>query len=108
MPFLYSECDVYAQPSVVEPYGIAILEAMACGKPVIGTKVGGMLDTIKDGETGFLVDPESPEEIAASIMSLNDENKRMEIGIRAREWVVANFEWMVIGRRYQEVIEGLV
>lgn len=108
MPFLYNECDVYVQPSIIEPYGIAVLEAMACGKPVIGTRVGGMLDTIKDGETGFLVEPGNAEEIAASIMSLSNENKRMEMGIRAREWVVANFEWMVIGRRYQEVIEDLI
>lgn len=107
MPFLYRECDVYVQPSIIEPYGIAVLEAMACGKPVIGTRVGGMLDTVKDGETGFLVEPGNAEEIADRIMSLRYENKRMKMGIRAREWVVENFEWTVIGKRYQEVIEDL-
>jgi glycosyltransferase involved in cell wall biosynthesis len=108
MPFLYGECDVYVQPSIIEPYGIAVLEAMACGKPVIGTRVGGMLDTIKDGETGFLVEPESAEEIAERIMSLEDDNKRAEMGMRAREWVVTNFDWTVIGKRYQEAIKELV
>gem|GEM_PF-1141865 len=108
MPFLYRECDVYVQPSIIEPYGIAVLEAMACGKPVIGTKVGGMQDTIKEGETGFLVEPGNAEELADRIMSLRDENKRAEMGIRAREWVVDNFDWMVIGKRYQEIIEDLV
>ena len=53
IPALYAECDVYAQPSIVEPYGIAVLEAMACGKPVVGTRVGGILDTMKDGGLGF-------------------------------------------------------
>lgn len=105
MPFLYSECDVYVQPSIIEPYGIAVLEAMACGKPVIGTKVGGMMDTIKDGETGFLVEPGNAEEIADRIKILGDENKRAEMGEKAREWVVDNFDWMVIGKRYQEVVE---
>lgn len=108
MPSLYRECDVYVQPSIIEPYGIAVLEAMACGKPVIGTKVGGMMDTIKDGETGFLVEPRNAKELADKIMILRDEDKRAEMGIRAREWVVENFDWMVIGKRYQEIIESLV
>lgn len=59
MPFVYGDCDIYVQPSIIEPYGIAVLEAMACGKPVIGTKVSGMRDTIRDGETGVLVNPEN-------------------------------------------------
>ena len=108
MPLLYRECDVYVQPSIIEPYGIAVLEAMACGKPVIGTKVGGMQDTIKDGATGFLVEPGNAEEIADRIMILKDENKRAKMGKRAREWVVDNFDWMVIGKRYKEVIEEMV
>lgn len=107
MPFLYRGCDIYVQPSIIEPYGIAILEAMACGKPVIGTKVGGMLDTVKDGNTGFLVDPRNAEEIAERILILKDENKKGEMGISAREWVVENFDWMVIGKKYQGVIEDL-
>ena len=108
MPFLYSECDVYVQPSIIEPYGIAVLEAMPCGKPVIGAKVGGMRDTIKDGETGFLVEPGNAEEIADRIMILKDGDKRAGIEIRAREWVVENFDWMVIGKRYQEILEDLL
>ncbi|RLI76664.1 glycosyltransferase family 1 protein, partial [Archaeoglobales archaeon] len=44
VPQVYSLCDIYVQPSVIEPYGIAVLEAMACKKPVVGTSVGGMLD----------------------------------------------------------------
>lgn len=108
MPFLYRECDVYVQPSIIEPYGIAVLEVMACGKPVVGTKVGGMLDTIKDGETGFIVEHGNAEEIADRIMILKDENKRAGMEIRAREWVVENFDWMVIGKRYQEILEDLV
>jgi len=108
MPFLYRECDVYVQPSIIEPYGIAVLEAMACGKPVIGTKVGGMQDTIKDGATGFLVEPGNAEEIADRIMILRDGDKRAGMGKMAREWVVDNFDWMAIGKRYQEIIEDLL
>ncbi|MDD5617219.1 MAG: glycosyltransferase family 4 protein, partial [Candidatus Methanoperedens sp.] len=75
MPELYSQCDIYVQPSIIEPYGIAVLEAMACGKPVVGTNVGGMRDTINE-KTGFLADPGNSEEIAEYIKILYDENKR--------------------------------
>jgi len=105
---LYAECDLYVQPSIVEPYGIAVLEAMACGKPVVGTRVGGMLDTVEDGETGFLVDSGNVKEMADRIMVLKDRNKRTEMRIRAREWVVSKFDWMVVGKKYQEVIRELV
>ena len=108
MPFLLNDCDVYVQPSVVEPYGIAVLEAMACGKPVIGTKVGGMRDTIKDGETGFLVELGNVGELAKRITILMNNNKRAEMGLRARERAVKNFDWMVIGKRYQNVLDDLV
>ena len=108
MPFLYSDCDVYVQPSVIEPFGIAVLEAMACGKPVIGTKVGGMLDTIDDWKTGFLVEPENAEELANRITILKGENKRAEMGLRARERAAKNFDWTVIGKKYQQIIEELM
>ena len=106
MPFLLNDCDVYVQPSVVEPYGIAVLEAMACGKPVIGTKVGGMLDTIKDQETGFLVNPRNANELADKIMRLKPFLTAM--GLRARERAVKKFDWMVIGKRYQNVLDNLM
>ena len=75
---------------------------------MIGTKVGGMPDTIKDGETGFLVEPGNAKELADRISVLKDGNERAKMGIRAREWVVNNFDWMVIGKRYQEIIEELM
>ncbi len=108
MPFLYSDCDIYVQPSTIEPYGIVVLEAMSCEKPVIGSKVGGMLDTIKDGETGYLVEPRNAKEIADKIMILTDSVKKAEMGKKAREWVVDNFDWMLIGKRYQEIIEDFL
>lgn len=54
MPFLLSSCDIYAGPSRIEGFGMVQVEAGACGKPVIGIKAMGLLDTIVDGETGFL------------------------------------------------------
>jgi len=107
MPHLYSECDIYVQPSVVEPYGIAVLEAMSCGKPVIGTRVGGMLDTIVDGMTGFLVAPRDPSQLAHAIVELSDTGVRHSMGTNARRRIVETFDWMVIAGRYDQLVKGL-
>jgi alpha-maltose-1-phosphate synthase len=71
MPYLLSACDIYAAPSRLEGFGMIQVEAGACGKPVIGIKAMGMLDTIVDGETGFLA--EVATEIRLRETILNDE-----------------------------------
>jgi len=107
MPCLYSECDIYVQPSIIEPFGTAVLEAMACAKPVIGTRVGGMLDTIVDGITGFLVAPRDPRQLAHAIVELSNARVRHPIGTNARRRIVETFDWMVIAGRYDQLIKGL-
>ena len=56
--------DVYVQPSLAEGFGISVLEAMASGLPVVATRVGGLPEVVLEGETGFLVSPSNPEELA--------------------------------------------
>ena len=80
----YSSCDIYVQPSIIEPYGIGVLEAMACGRPVVGTNVGGMLDTIEHGKR-FRAEPRNPKELAEYIMRLSDDKLRKRMGKNARE-----------------------
>ena len=104
MPHVYSSCDVYVQPSVIEPYGIAVLEAMACGKPVVGTNVGGMLDTIAHGKTGFRAEPANPEEIAEYLLLLSDGSLRRKMGRNARRRA-EKFDWIKIGKKYLKLIE---
>jgi glycosyltransferase involved in cell wall biosynthesis len=72
MPYLLAACDIYAAPSRLEGFGMIQVEAGACGKPVIGIKAMGMLDTIVDGETGFLA--EVATEIRLRETILNDES----------------------------------
>jgi starch synthase len=71
MPYLLSACDIYAAPSRLEGFGMIQVEAGACGKPVIGIKAMGMLDTIVDGETGFLAEVSTEIRLRETI--LNDE-----------------------------------
>jgi starch synthase len=72
MPYLLSACDIYAAPSRLEGFGMIQVEAGACGKPVIGIKAMGLLDTIVDGETGFLAEVSTEIRLRETI--LNDES----------------------------------
>ncbi|WP_138477008.1 glycosyltransferase [Dyadobacter bucti] len=67
LKFYYQAADFFISTPWYEPFGITPLEAMACGTPVIGSDVGGIKYTVKDGETGFLVPPHDPQALAAAI-----------------------------------------
>jgi spore coat protein SA len=97
----YQLCDVVVVPSVwPEPFGRSIIEAMACGKPVIATKIGGIPELVKDGKTGLLVEPASSEEIANAITTLlDDEKKRERMGKRGRRIVEEKYNNEAIARK---------
>lgn len=67
---IYAAIDLLVLPSHYEPFGRVLIEAMAAGKPVIGTRVGGIPEIIDDGVTGLLVPPHSPEELAQAIIKI--------------------------------------
>lgn len=106
MPKYYAASDVVVLPSLIEATSIAGLEAMATGKPLVGTKVGGIPQIIADGETGILVPPRSPEELAYAIISLlNDDGKRAVMGLNARRRAETEFSWQIIARRTQNIYD---
>jgi glycosyltransferase involved in cell wall biosynthesis len=77
-----------------EPFGIVPLEAMACGVPVVGAAVGGLLDSVVDGVTGLLVPPRDPVATAAALNRvLADEKLRLRLGRAAAEHVATRFGW---------------
>jgi glycosyltransferase involved in cell wall biosynthesis len=87
-----STWDVYAQPSVAEGFGIAALEAMAHGIPVVASDVGGLREIVIDGETGFLVSPKSPGRLAARIRELAEDPKlRARLGAAGRARAAKHF-----------------
>ncbi|MGE5222664.1 MAG: glycosyltransferase [Omnitrophica WOR_2 bacterium] len=80
LKYYYSAADVFISTPWYEPFGITPVEAMACGTPVIGSNVGGIKYTVREGETGFLVSPNDPvmlSERLAYLFSNPDELKRM-------------------------------
>jgi len=111
---LYNACDLFLMPSreisgvgQIEGFGIVYLEANACGKPVIGGRSGGVAEAIRDGETGFLVDPDSSDEIAEKILFLfSHPEEAHRMGAKGLEWVRENFNWDRYVEEAHRLLEG--
>jgi phosphoheptose isomerase len=90
----YSAADVFVTTPWYEPFGITPLESMACGTPVVGSNVGGIKFTVRDGETGYLVEPHNPGALAERLAHLY-QNPRLRslIGAKAVNRVNDLFTW---------------
>lgn len=102
-------CDVFVLPSVNEPFGRALVEAMATAKPVIGTRSGGVPEVLTDGVCGIAVEPDHADQLAAAIMRLlADKPLAHEMGQNG--WRRANryFDIRRVAREVQEVYEEIL
>ncbi|MGM0843752.1 MAG: glycosyltransferase [Bacillota bacterium] len=91
---IMQQCDIFTMPSTNESFGVVYIEAMACGKPVIGCYGQGIEDIVEQGKTGFMVNPHSPGEIARVCEELlADPERRKEIGNEAYNVVLEKFTW---------------
>ena len=89
----YSECDVLVLPSKTEGWGLSLMEAMACGKPVVASKAGGIPELVRDGTDGILVRPGDVRGLADSIIKLlSDPDLRTEMGKEGMRRV-REFSW---------------
>jgi len=119
---LYSEAAVFCCPSIYEPFGIINLEAMACGTPVVASKVGGIPEVVVDGETGLLVpveqqdiapyEPVAPtafsRDLAAALNRLlGDPALRDRMSVAGRARVEAHFAWDAIARQTADLYASL-
>lgn len=94
---LYARAAVVACPSRREGFGVACLEAMAHGRPVVATDVGGLRDLVVDGETGLVVPPRRPDALRAALERLlGDRELREELGAAGRERARERFSWEVV------------
>jgi glycosyltransferase involved in cell wall biosynthesis len=91
---LYARAAVVVCPSRREGFGVACLEAMAHGRPVVATDVGGLRDLVVDGETGLIVPPRDPTALRAALEQLlADPKLRQRLGAAGRERARARFSW---------------
>ncbi len=89
-----SGASVFVAPSLYEPFGIMNLEAMACERPVVSTRVGGIVDVVVHDKTGLLTSPNDPEGLAEAINTLlSDPEKGERMGRAGRKRVVEQFTW---------------
>ncbi|MDP3918840.1 MAG: glycosyltransferase [Nanoarchaeota archaeon] len=96
-PELFNIADIFILPSIIdsqgetETLGVVLLEAMACEKPVIASRIGGIIDFVDD-KVGYLVEPKNSDQIAEkAILLLKDEKKRKELGKAGRKRVLEKF-----------------
>lgn len=108
MPRFYNLAKVVVLPSLKEATSITGLEAMACEKPLVGTTVGGIPNLIVDNETGYLVPPRQPREMAEKVIWLLQHPQRaQEFGRKARERILQDFCWSQVARKTMSVYESL-
>jgi phosphatidylinositol alpha-1,6-mannosyltransferase len=99
LPGLYNCAEVYLGLSRlmdqrVEGFGISLLEAGACGVPVVASRTGGIPEAVRDGESGILVDPDHPDQVAVTLRTLlNDRSLAERLGAGGRNAVERYYNW---------------
>jgi glycosyltransferase involved in cell wall biosynthesis len=109
---LFLDTDIYTQHNITgeitnqaECFGVTIIEAMAAGVPVLGTKSGAVIETVVDGETGILVEPGDVEEQAANMCLLaKNVDLRKKMGLAGRVRVLANFTSQIEANKLKEIM----
>jgi glycosyltransferase involved in cell wall biosynthesis len=93
LPWVYNYCDVVIYPTIgEEPFGLVPVEAMACARPTVVTRSGGMVESVVDGETGFIIEKENAEALADRILTLlRDKDLAGRFGQAGRERAVRVF-----------------
>jgi glycosyltransferase involved in cell wall biosynthesis len=106
----FAALDITVLPGTLpEPFGGVVVESMAMGKPVIGTRVGGTVEQIEDGVTGILVEPNDPQGLAEAMETLlTDDRLRSEMGTQAKARFLRLFEFEPFYLRMSKLYAELV
>jgi glycosyltransferase involved in cell wall biosynthesis len=105
----YQKASLFVLPSHHEGLPTVILEAMACGCPVLATNVGGIPNVIEDGLNGVLIPPEDPIRMASVIQTLLANPERLnELGFQARHTIEQSFSWEIIGSKFLDLYSSML
>lgn len=108
LPYYYSAAEVVVMPSHYESFGMVALEAMACGTPVVASKVGGLAYLVQDGVTGYFVPAQDPHALAEKLQQVfNDHHLREQLGAQAAAYA-QDFNWENITRQMIGVYQALI
>jgi glycosyltransferase involved in cell wall biosynthesis len=103
----YTTADILINPSFSESFGMSLIEAMACGLPVVATRVGGMPEIVEEGRTGLLVESGNVVELSNAISTLiENESLRRDMGQAGQDRAVQMFTWEnVVGKLYDSYMK---
>lgn len=105
MPKYLKISDIFVRPSLSEGFGNSFIEAMASGLPVIATPVGGIVDFIKNKETGLFCEVHAPEDIARKVeVYMHDKALRDEIIDNAMHMVIDHYDWNLVAKHMKEKV----
>lgn len=109
LPEYLQVSDIFVRPSLSEGLGNSFIEAMASGIPVIATPVGGIVDFLRNGETGLFCEVKNPKSIAQKVEKLiKDRESRDYIVRQAREMVREKYDWNMVAREMKEIFSSTV
>jgi len=108
-PNLLAACDIFVLPSGQESFGIAFLEAWACGKPVVGARIGAIPSVIDEGRDGLLAAYQDASDLARAIVELlANPQRRAQMGGAGRRKVLGNYTWEIVTDRLRSVYVKVV
>ena len=109
IPKYLASSDIFIRPSLAEGFGIVFIEAMACDVSVIGTPVGGIVDFLKNGETGLFCEPGNPRDIAEKIeLLIKDKQLRNKLVENGHKLVVEVYNWDKISERIKRIYQSIL
>ena len=109
LPQYYASCRLFVLHSLYEAFGIVLLEAMASGKPIISTEVGGIPEVVINGKTGILIPPRNATKLATAIIKLlSDSTLAKEMGEYGRKLAKDKFDWEKIVKTYFRTYAELI
>lgn len=108
LPYFYSAADLCVFPSYYESFGLVALESLACGTPVVATRVGGIEEVIKEGETGYVVKDNAPDHLADKITLMLSMSKAKAEAINSIRASVTQYSWANIAEAMAVEYEALL
>jgi len=105
----YQKASIFVCPSLIEPFGVVNVEALACGTPVVASNVDGIPDIVENNRNGILVSPNDPFKLAEAIdYLLDNEDVRTKFGRAGRKKVEKEFSWNVIAKKLSKIYTEVI
>jgi glycogen synthase len=106
---LYQRAAVIVVPSIYEPFGMTALEALACGRPVVASREGGLREIVKHEVHGFLAEPKDELDLAQWLMALlSDADLRSKMGKAGRDHVQRSYQWSDVANQFHVLYDELI